>query len=873
MRASRALVIVAMLGASAGALAQSEQLRGLLSRAAASEAAGKMAQAEAAYLEALGVAETDEERAQVISRLGEVRRRRGDREGALSAYRQALDLHGPARAGWLSRCISQLASLAHQMGEVEVARSAYQRLLTDFSGSPGLAANAALGLARLEREAGDLTAAINRLEQILAASEDSRRSYQARHMLVEYLLEAEQFQRAADMARAGPKGSRERADLLVRTANALLDAGQFESAEKLCREVLAEQPDHRAAGRLLYEIACERGTVEKLEAELLAEAKGPDGTPALRRLAEIHAWEGEEARALGIYEQLLDDSPEDVELLYRVGSLAKDAGDLARAARYLARLLALQPDHRSAGQALGEVYVRQGQPEKALASFQAAVQYRPEDPASAQSLGRLLSRYSLYRQALAVYERTRREFGEETLLAYDMGRAFVGLMEYETATREFLTALTQPAGASARLVSYELERLAADEIAGQDVLRVLDSWAQREDLGNDELLAAARAYLAAGRPDRGLPVLQRLGPQAGLAILELAGEQEARGERDLAADLYELALKRGIAAEQRGAVALRLAEVRLHQGRWRDALKLLEDEPPSPMEQGEAALLRADILLRFVRDVASARDAYHAVLAVGPEGSPDAGRAAWGLADCLFAAGEWDRAEKEYGALAEVSEDVFVVAPPPPPGYPRGAPLELMGIFRQRDEGRMSPAHAALRIAEISLRRGDLQEAAARFKQVAQEHRASGYANDALERLAFIKSNFDGEGEAEAEYLSALALLERGRWDEAGVVLKGITAQPMEPLADDALLLLAESWAHRDDPERAVGVYRQLADEFSDSLLAPTALLKAAHLLCERLSRTVECRGCLRRVVERYPDSAAADEARDLLELIPATSA
>ena len=361
MRATEVLAIV-LLVIVAATPAACEDLRGLLSRAAASEAAGKLTEAEAIYLEALTGARSDGERAEVISRLGEVRRRRGDTAGALAAYRQCLELQ--ARGGWMSRCLMQLAGLARQQGETEVARSAYTRLLADFADEPGLTRQAATSLARLERDAGDLAAAIKRLEGLLAADSDA--GHQVQRMLVEYLIEAEGFDRAVEVARRGAKGDPQRTDLMLRTSSALMDAGRLERAEGLCRDVLAEEPGNEPAGRLLYEISSERGAVDKLKEELLGQAQGPQSTIALRRLAQVYSQEGDDDRALAIYERLLEAAPDDVELLYRAGSLATNTGDPLRSEQHLTRLLALEPDHRSAAQLLGEVYIRRGEAEKAL---------------------------------------------------------------------------------------------------------------------------------------------------------------------------------------------------------------------------------------------------------------------------------------------------------------------------------------------------------------------------------------------------------------------------------------------------------------------------------------------------------------------------
>ncbi len=269
MRASRAAAILLLLASGAAALAESPELRGLLSKAAASEAAGKLIEAEGIYQEALAVAATDEERAEVISRLGDIRSRRGDRLGGLAAYEQALKLEG--QGPWLSRCLTQLASLAQYSRRPELARSAYERLLTDFAGNAVMARQAAIGLARLDADAGDLGGAIKRLEQLLARGEASGLArgeasgldYQARRLLVQYLIEAKRFDRAVEVARAGARKGPEQTDLLLRAADALLEAGEPERAEQLCRQVLAAEPGNEAAGRLLYDISDQRGALDR----------------------------------------------------------------------------------------------------------------------------------------------------------------------------------------------------------------------------------------------------------------------------------------------------------------------------------------------------------------------------------------------------------------------------------------------------------------------------------------------------------------------------------------------------------------------------------------------------------------------------------
>lgn len=178
-------------------------------------------------------------------------------------------------------------------------------------------------------------------------------------------------------------------------------------------------------------------------------------------------------------------------------------------------------------------------------------------------------------------------------------------------------------------------------------------------------------------------------------------------------------------------------------------------------------------------------------------------------------------------------------------------------------------ARAALRMAEIALRRGDVEEATRRFRYVADEHVDTQWANDALERLAFIQENLGGQGGAARRYFEALALRERGEERMARDMLLEIAGTRGEPLADNALMVLAELRAEQDDPRAAAEGWLAVAERFPESLLAPRALLQAALVQRDRLDDPDAAARTLQRLVDDYPESAAAYEAREKLVLLP----
>ena len=136
--------------------------------------------------------------------------------------------------------------------------------------------------------------------------------------------------------------------------------------------------------------------------------------------------------------------------------------------------------------------------------------------------------------------------------------------------------------------------MARDEVAGEAVVSTLDKWVARPDLTDAQVLTVARTYFAAGRRKRGLGVLDALPGEAGTLLIELAREIEFSSSRELAADLYELALRRDLPPDQRADASLRVARLRLAEGDWRAALALL-DEPQTVAEYAvEATLLGHD---------------------------------------------------------------------------------------------------------------------------------------------------------------------------------------------------------------------------------------------------------------------------------------
>lgn len=874
------ILVAILLSAPALALAQAEDasFAAEMERAANAMETGRHAEAGQAYERALAAAQSDAERAHATWGLSRALEATGDRAAAMEALKYALELRpetppaGDAAAGvapWLASCLQHLAFLAERAHDDDLARQARVRLIEVIGADSPQASDALLGLARAERDAGEIDRAIQRLQEMLAADAHSGRHSQARGMLAQLLTEAGRHDEALTVARAASDPIR--AQMLTLVAGSLMDAGEAAKAGEVAREVLDEVPNHPQAARLLYRSARQRDELPALRDELQAEAEERGSESAIRLLAQIATWQDDPASAVRWYRRLTQLHPDDPDLLVELGNAALEAGrhDVAEEALRAARELA--PNHRGASLALGELLVRQDRTDEALELFKAAVEYDPRNVTSVRSLTQVLTRHSLHHAALETFEEARRIAEDDTLLAFETASTLKDLLRYEDAAREYLRAM-EVREIPARSVGHQLERLVTDELAGEAVLGEIEAWADRTDPPAEARLTLARVLLTAGRNERAVELLEGV-REAASEIAQLAREAQLRGDGELALQLYPLALSLDLTPDQAAEVALRMARLQHEKGAWRVALQTLESTR-ALHRRPEALLMRARILQYEARRLDEAREAWQQLLATAGEAPRYASAARRGLADWLFAMGKLDEAERAYaellpGGRADDREHPRGLdLPPLPPGFsmPRDVFDEIIGA-KPGDED-ADPGWAMLRMAEISLRRGELDEARERFWAVTRDYPHSDRANDALQWLAFISENLRGERRTEQSFLQALGLRDRGETADAEMLLLEIAGTRGESLADDALLLLGELRAD-EDPRRAADTWLSMAERFPESLLIPAALMRAAQIMLDELDDVEGARDALRKIAEEHPDAAVAHQARSKLDLLP----
>ena len=125
-------------------------------------------------------------------------------------------------------------------------------------------------------------------------------------------------------------------------------------------------------------------------------------------------------------------------------------------------------------------------------------------------------------------------------------------------------------------------------------------------------------------------------------------------------------------------------------------------------------------------------------------------------------------------------------------------------------------------------------------------------------------------GSPEAEYQAAFNLLKDGRYDEAAAALRDFLSRHREhELASNAMYWLGEAHYVRRDYPAALAAFEGMLKDYPGARKSPDALLKAGYCQYE-LQRYAPARTTLTRLVQEYPDSPSAAEAKTRLERLSA---
>lgn len=308
-----------------------------------------------------------------------------------------------------------LAEVTERMGDAPGAEAVLRQGLAKHPGDLALFG----ALARSRRERGDRVGEIGVYREILAIHTDH-------HATLLLLAEAQialgqEDEATATLERveaAHPDDLRTLLQLGFRN----FEAGDFASAERRFAQALAQQPEQHEVAYFLGVVQRRMGKIDEALASFdrippeheryadgrvqvagIYEKRGDFATAQLEierarevepsrpldlYAASLRAKGGDVPGAIAFLEALLEEAPEDAEVLYNIGVIHGEAKNVDEAIRYMRIVLGLNPDHASALNYVGYTFAERGENlDEAEAMIARALELRPDDGYITDSLG------------------------------------------------------------------------------------------------------------------------------------------------------------------------------------------------------------------------------------------------------------------------------------------------------------------------------------------------------------------------------------------------------------------------------------------------------------------------------------------------------
>ncbi|MBI5496532.1 MAG: tetratricopeptide repeat protein [Deltaproteobacteria bacterium] len=336
----------------------------------------------------------------------------GDKDAAIQAYRKVLALspnYLPTLKS-LGRLYSMSGQWAELVGmyrqEVEIARNVDTRVSLLFKVGE-----------LYEERLKDPQKAIGAYREVLKEKPDHHPAVRA---LMHLHLQLGDFQGLVEAAQLEAQlftDPLEQAHTLYRAGEVLgARLGRPQDASALYQRALQLHPTFDAALSALVELAAATGDLraehEALKRALEAIPRGPRWVLVAKNLAELLAERaGEPEGAARLYDQILEEAPEDLSALRGALGLAVRRRDWARAIALAEKLADQEPEAESAAALHLQVASwRQHHVEPAqdpVGSYLRALEYAPNDPVALRQVERAYRRHQAWDALYALYDRER----------------------------------------------------------------------------------------------------------------------------------------------------------------------------------------------------------------------------------------------------------------------------------------------------------------------------------------------------------------------------------------------------------------------------------------------------------------------------------
>ena len=310
------------------------------------------------------------------------------------------------------------------------------------------------------------------------------------------------------------------------------NAGQWQQAEQLYRQILQADPRHAQATYLLGLMAYQLGKHD-VAIKILSHAIRLDGGQAIfhSTLGEAFRSLGKMADAVASYRQALRLNPDYAEAHNNLGTLYESLGNAPAAEACYREAIRLSPVYADPYHNLGNALQQQGRLDEAAAEYAAAVRIKPDYPSAQVALASVLQTLGRADEAQLHFEAVLKAHPNSPQVHSTRGAGYQGSGDHETAIACYRRAIElDPSHANAH---YNLGT--ALQYLGRDLEAVA---AYQEALRHNPRMALAWSNLAnvcvgLVRPDEAAFAArkaQQLQPRSGSVMAKLAGALQLQGD-------------------------------------------------------------------------------------------------------------------------------------------------------------------------------------------------------------------------------------------------------------------------------------------------------------------------------------------------------
>jgi len=220
-------------------------------------------------------------------------------------------------------------------------------------------------------------------------------------------------------------------------------AGRLADAERIYRQILAQQPNHADALHLLGVLAVQAGRLDT-GVELIRRAIDICSTNSLyySNLGKALVDLGRFDEAIAACRQAIRLNPDFAEAHNHLGNALQDKGQLDESIAAYRQAIRLKPDHAKALHNLGTALHANGQPDEAIAAYGQALRLKPDFAEAHYSLGialqakgQLEEATTSYRQAIVLKPDYADAYGNLGNALQDKGQLDEAIAAYQQAIR------------------------------------------------------------------------------------------------------------------------------------------------------------------------------------------------------------------------------------------------------------------------------------------------------------------------------------------------------------------------------------------------------------------------------------------------------